>query len=66
MGAVFSATVQAGPEAHPASYKTGTGSIPELKRPGCGVDYPPTSSAEVKEGVELFYSPFGPSYPVLR
>jgi hypothetical protein len=40
--------------------------FPWVKRPGCGLDYPPPSSAEVKERVELyFYSPFGPSWPVL-
>jgi len=34
--------------------------------PGSGVDHPPTSIAEVKEGVELYlYSPSGPSLPVL-
>ena len=44
----------------------GTGSFPGLKRPGCGVDNPPPSVAEVKERVELYlYSPSGPSWPVL-
>jgi hypothetical protein len=37
-----------------------------IKRPGRGVDHPPSSSAEVKERVELYlYSPFGPSWPVI-
>ena len=37
-----------------------------VKRPGRGVDHQPPSSAEVKERVELyFFSPFGPSWPVL-
>jgi hypothetical protein len=41
-------------------------SFPGVKRPGCGVDYPPPSSAEVKERVELYlYSPSGPLWPVL-
>jgi hypothetical protein len=41
-------------------------SFPGVKRPGRGVNHPPTSSAEVKERVELyFYSPSGPSWPVL-
>jgi hypothetical protein len=40
LGARFSAPVQAGPEAHPASYTVGTGSLPGVKRPGRGVDYP--------------------------
>ena len=62
----FSAPVQTGPGAHPASYTMGTGSFPTLKRPGRGVDHPPLSSAEVKERVELYlYSPPGPSWPVL-
>ena len=55
----FSAPVQTGPGAHPASYTMGTGSFPGVKRPGRGVDHPPTSSAEVKERVE-------PSWPVLE
>jgi hypothetical protein len=41
VGARFSATVQTGHEAHPASYKMGTGSFPGVKRPGRGVDHPP-------------------------
>ena len=44
----------------------GTGSFLGVKRPGRGVDYPPASSAEVKERVELYlYSPSGPSWSVL-
>jgi hypothetical protein len=44
----------------------GTGSFPGVKRPGCGFDHPPPSSAEVKDRVELYlYFPFGPSWPVL-
>jgi len=66
-GARFSASVQTGPEHHPASYTMGTGSLPVVKRPGRGVDHTPPSGAEVKERVELYiYSPFGPSWPVLR
>jgi len=38
-GAIFSAPVQTGPGAHPASYTMGTGSFPGLKRPGRGVDH---------------------------
>jgi hypothetical protein len=58
VGERFSAPVQTGPEAHPTSYTMGTGSFPGAKRPGCGVDHPPPSSAEVKERVELYlYSP---------
>ena len=39
---------------------------PGVKRPGRGVNHLHTSSAEVKERVELYlYSPSGPSWPVL-
>jgi hypothetical protein len=38
VGARFSAPVQTGPGAHPASYKTDIGSFPGVKRPGRGVD----------------------------
>jgi hypothetical protein len=34
-----------------------TGSFPEIKRPGRGVDHPLPSSAEVKERVELYLYP---------
>ena len=62
----FSAPVQTGPRAHPASYTMGTGSFPGVKWPGRGVDHQPPSSAEVKERVELYlYSLSGPSLPVL-
>jgi len=55
-----------GPGAHPASYTMGTGSLPGLKRPGRGVDNPPSSSAEVKERIELYlYSSSGPSWSVV-
>jgi hypothetical protein len=41
-------------------------SFPGIKRPGCGLDHPPQSRAEVKERVELYlYSPSGPSWTVL-
>ena len=40
MEARFSAPVQTGPEAHPASYTMGTGSFPGVKRRGRGVDNP--------------------------
>ena len=67
MGARFSAPVQSGPGANPASYTMGTGSFPGVMRTGRGVDYPPPSSAEVEGRVELhLYSPFGPSWPILR
>ena len=67
VGAIFSAPVQTGPGAHPASYIMGTGSFPGVKRPGSGVEHPPPSTAEVEGRVELYlYSPSGPSWPVLR
>ena len=56
-GARFSATVHTVPEAHPASYTMGSGSFLGVKRPGWGVDHPPPSSAEVKERVELTFTP---------
>ena len=40
VGARFSAPVQTGPGAHPASYTMGTGSLPGVKRPGRGADHP--------------------------
>ena len=51
MVARFSAPVQTGPGAHPASYTMGNESFPGIKRSGRGVDHPPLSSAEVKERV---------------
>jgi hypothetical protein len=66
VGARFSAPVQNGPEAHPASCTMGTVSISRVKRPGRGLDHPPQFSAVVKERVEVYlYSPSEPSWPVL-
>ena len=57
-GARFSALVQTGPGAHPASCTTGTGSFPGVKRPGRGADPPPPIfSAEVLNWVELYLYP---------
>ena len=53
MDARFSAPVQTGPRAHPASYKMGIGSCPEVNWPGIGVNRTHPSSAEVKVRVEL-------------
>ena len=65
-GTRFSAPVQTGPVAHPASCTIGTGSFQGLKRPGRGVDHTPSSRAEVKGRVRLYlYSPSGPSWSVL-
>jgi len=61
-GARFSAPVQTGPGAHPASYTMGIGSFLGVKQLGRGVDHPPPPSTKVKERVELYpYSPSGPS-----
>jgi len=61
-----SAPVYTGPGAQPSSHTMGTGSFPGVKRPGCAVDHPLPSSAEVKIRVELYhYSPSGPSWPVI-
>jgi hypothetical protein len=38
-GARFSAPVQTGSGAHPASYTMGTGTFPGVKRPGRGVTH---------------------------
>ena len=65
-GARFSAPVQTGPGANPASYTVGSVSFPGVKRPGRDANYPPSSSAEVKENVELYLnSRSAPSWPVL-
>ena len=65
-GRDFSAPVQTGPEAHPASCTMGTGSFHGGKvRPGRDADPSPPSSVEVKNRVELYlYSPQVPSWPV--
>ena len=42
-------------------------SFPGVKRPGCGINYPPPSSAEIKERVELYLcSSSGGLWSVLR
>jgi len=66
LGVRFSAPIQTGPGAYPASFTMGTGSFLGVKQPGCGVDHPPPSSAKVKDRVQLYlYSLYGPSLPVL-
>jgi len=62
VGVTFSAPVQTGSGAHPASFTMDTWSFPRVKRLGRLVDHPLPSSADVKESVELYlYSPAGPS-----
>jgi hypothetical protein len=60
-GAKFSAPVQTGPGAHPASCTMGTGSFPGVKeRPRSDADPSPPSSAVGHERVELYlYSSYG-------
>ena len=66
VGARYSAPIQTGSEAHPASCTMGTESFPGVKWPGRGIDHQPPSSAEVKERVELYlYSFSGSSWPVI-
>ena len=49
----------------PSLLYSASGSLnPGVKRPGCGVNHPPSSSAEVKVRVELYvYLPSGSSCP---
>jgi len=51
-GGGFSAPIQTGPAAHPASITMGIVSLLGVKQLGHGIEYPPPSSAEVKERVE--------------
>jgi hypothetical protein len=48
-GARFSAAVQTGPGAHPASYAMGTGFVAGVKRPGRSVDQPPHLAPRLKK-----------------
>ena len=65
-GATFSASVQTGSGAHPASYTICTGYFLRVKRPGHGADHPLPSSAEVEGRVELYICfPSGSLRPVL-
>jgi hypothetical protein len=54
VGTRFSAPFQTGPGAYQASYTMGTRSFPGVKWPGHGIGHQPSSSAEVKERVELY------------
>jgi hypothetical protein len=49
VGARFSAPVQTGSEAHPASYIVGIGSFPGVKWPGPGVGHPPHPAPMLKK-----------------
>ena len=62
--AKFSAPVLTSPESYPTSYTMGTGSFPEVKRPGRGADHPPPSKCRGHERVGLcLNSPSGPQWP---
>jgi hypothetical protein len=45
----FSSAVQTGPEAKPAYYTMGTGSLPGIRRQGRGVDHPPHLAPRLKK-----------------
>jgi hypothetical protein len=45
----LSAPVQTGPGVHPAYCTMGTGSLPEVKRTGRGVDHPPHQAPRLKK-----------------
>ena len=62
VGARFSAFVQTGPGAHPATYTVGTGSSPEVKWPGRGVDHPSYLELKLKKEWLYLYYPSGPSW----
>ena len=49
----FSTPVRTVPGAYPASCTMGTGSFLGVKRPGRGVDHPPTCRAKVEGKAEL-------------
>jgi hypothetical protein len=49
MGANFSAPVQTGPAAHPASYTMDTKSFPGFKQPGRGFKHPPHIAPRLKK-----------------
>ena len=67
MGTRFSAPVQTGPGAHPASCTMGTGSFPWVKRPERDADHPPSSKRRGHEMVQLYlYSPSEPQWVEYR
>ena len=53
----YSTTVRTGPEAHPASYTTGTGSFPGVNRPKCGIDHPSHLASRLKKEYSYTSSP---------
>jgi hypothetical protein len=68
VGARFTAPIQTGPVAHPASCTTGTGSFPGVES-GRGVTITPQTllAPRYKNIVELYLdSPYGTSWPIKR
>ena len=66
VGPRFSAPVQTGPGAHPASSTMGTVPFPGVKLTRRGADHPPPSKRRGHERVRLYlYSPSGPQWPVI-
>jgi hypothetical protein len=67
IGAKFSAPVQTGPGAHPASYIPFTGSFPAASRPGSGVDHLPHLAPRLKK-VHIYIStpPVVPSRHIIE
>ena len=57
----FSAPVQTGLGAHPASCTMRTGSFQVVKRPGRVVEHPPPSSTDIRERIDLYSN--SPSMP---
>ena len=58
LGARFSALVQTGPGAHPASYTVVTGSFPGVKWPGHVFDHPPYIVRRSKKSKTVHLLPF--------
>jgi hypothetical protein len=68
VGAIFSAPVQTGLGAHPASCAMGTGSFPRVESGGgVTLTHHPLLVPRSKIRVELYlYSPYGPSWSMKR
>jgi hypothetical protein len=61
----FSASVQTGPGAQPASYVMGTGSFPGVKRPGRSIDHPHHLRQAERKSKAIPPAPFGLSWSVM-
>jgi len=62
VGARFSVPTQTYSGTHAVSFTMGIVSLQGVERPGRGVDYVPSSCAEIKERLEVYY---GHSWPVI-